>query len=172
MPQNQLKSSSTSQASGCTSKTFLCEHHRRQLQEHPKAAVLSWSDWVQEGAAAYQQGLLKKATTYFGCAFELAEQLVAQFTAHGQADGMRHIDRLLSAGEGLLDCLQRGDMPELQREYLLLMHNHLLHEQMRTPLMMAEIEDEMVASIRRLNSELPPLPAHYLPVRFHAARLH
>jgi len=50
--------------------------------------------------------------------------------------------------------------------------NHLLHEQMRTPLMMAEIEDEMVASIRRLNSELPPLPAHYLPVRSHAARLH
>lgn len=172
MPSMQLKSSTATQSAGCSSNTFLCDNHRRQLQEHTSAAILSWTDWVQEGAAAYQQGLLKKATTFFGCAFELSEMLVNQFTAHGEADGLRNIDRMLSAGDGLVDCFQRGEMPELQREYLLLMHNHLLHEQLRTPLMMAELEDQMVASIRRLNSEMPPLPTHCLPVRPHANRLH
>ena len=133
------------------SQQFLCQGHRAELGSRPDAAIRSWAEWVQEGSEALQEGSLKKATTYFGCAFELAEMLVHQYSAHSVADGLKHVDRLLSAGDGLLACLEYGGEQELQQRYQLAIHERLMFEQMRTPLLQAELDGAMHVSIRRLN---------------------
>ncbi len=114
---------------------FLCTSHSEQLASHLDATAPIWSSWMRQGEAARRASNLELSVQYFGCAFDLAVLLVERFTAHAEADGLRHCERLLQAGADLAESLARCGHLALRREYLNRIRQLMYQEQLRTPLL-------------------------------------
>lgn len=126
---------------------FLCTSHANQLALHLEATAPIWSSWMRQGEVAQQASELDLSIQYFGCAYDLAVMLVDRFTAHGELDGQRHVERLLQSGTRLAQSLARCGHLALRREYLNKIRQRLYREQLRLPLLAARLPqlDESLA---------------------------
>ena len=112
---------------------FLCPTHASQLSMHLEAVAPVWSSWMRRGDEACARAEHDVAIPYFGCACDLAVMLVERFSAHGELEGRRHIDRLLQSSSRLARALARCGHLSLRREYLRQLDELLYGEQLRLP---------------------------------------
>lgn len=57
---------------------FLCANHRQWLTSDVQRAERYWLDWMEQGCALFDSDNYAEAAPYFGCAFELADHLLAE----------------------------------------------------------------------------------------------
>jgi hypothetical protein len=55
----------------------LCANLRQWLTSDVQRAERYWLDWIEQGCALFDGGKYSEAALYFGCAFELADYLLA-----------------------------------------------------------------------------------------------
>ena len=114
---------------------FLCNKHRALLSERLDATAPIWSSWMRQGEACRATANFEESIQYFGCALDLSTLLVERYTAHGELDDQRHIERLLASGLALASAFARCGHLALRRELLDKMSDLHYREQVRTPLL-------------------------------------
>lgn len=120
---------------------FLCDNHREQLNGDLPAAVDKWSEWMLQAENCQNHGNLRSAMTYLGCAHELGEMLVEAFNAHEETQELRHIDRYMIAGIGLIRCLGVLGEANVADFYRGRMQKRLSRETARTPALHHALDD-------------------------------
>lgn len=118
---------------------FLCSKHRALLSERLDATAPIWSSWMRKGQSCRSNGSVDESIQYFGCAFDFSTLLIERYTAHGELDGQRHMDRLLASGMALARALAECGHLALRREFLNTIGDIHYREQLRTPLLAARL---------------------------------
>lgn len=114
---------------------FLCNKHRALLSDRLAATSPIWSSWMRQGDACRARSDDDQSIQYFGCALDLSILLIERYTAHGELDGQRHIERLMASGLALSAALARCGHLALRRTCLNQIGEIHYREQLRTPLM-------------------------------------
>lgn len=55
---------------------FLCANHRQWLDADLNRSEQHWFEWMEAGSNCLETGEIKEAIPFFGCAFEIAENLL------------------------------------------------------------------------------------------------
>lgn len=114
---------------------FLCSKHRALLTDRLAATAPIWSSWMRKGEACRARSEHDQSIQYFGCALDLSILLIERYTAHGELEGQRHVERLLASGLALSAALARCGHLALRRTFLDKIGDIHYREQLRTPLM-------------------------------------
>lgn len=114
---------------------FLCSKHRLLLSERLEATAPIWLSWMGKGEVCCSESNFEAGIQYFGCALDLSRLLIERYTAHGELDGQRHIERFLASGLALASALARCGQLALRREFLEAIGELHYREQLRTPLL-------------------------------------
>ncbi|WP_372779418.1 hypothetical protein [Litorivivens sp.] len=114
---------------------FLCSKHRSLLNERLEATAPIWASWMRKGEVCCSASNFEVGIQYFGCALDLSLLLIERYTAHGELDGQRHMERLLASGLALASALARCGHLSLRRQFLDSISELHYREQLRTPLL-------------------------------------
>jgi hypothetical protein len=107
---------------------FLCEIHRNQLQRQPRQALDLWDQWMAMGQQLMERREFLRAVRYLGSSFDIGDMLLSQPELLLSEDEMSHIDRFMVAGHYLAEAYDRLGEVELERNYLLIVHQRLMLE--------------------------------------------
>jgi len=106
---------------------FLCSNHRKQLIQSPTRAVECWNQWLDTGSNLIEQQNWKRASSYFGCCYEVAEWLLAQPELLQNESELTYVDRYMVAGHHLAECFGRIGRHDVELHYLLTVHRCLMN---------------------------------------------
>lgn len=104
---------------------FLCEPHRRMMQQFPDIARARWEEWMCQGYQALKLGNWRQALMFYGCSFEISEWLLdCQLRESGTVD-LQTLDQVMVSGHLLAESFGHDGNVAMERHYLLAVHKHL-----------------------------------------------
>lgn len=107
---------------------FLCEIHRNQLRRQPRQALDLWDQWMAVGQQLMERREFARAIRYLGSSFDIGDMLLCQPELLLPEDEMSHIDRFMVAGHYLAEAYGRLGETDVERNYLLAVHQRLMLE--------------------------------------------
>lgn len=107
---------------------FLCELHRSQLRRQPRQALDLWEQWMATGQQLMERRDFARAIRYLGSSFDIGEMLLSQPELLLPEEEMSHVDRFMVAGHYLAEAYGRLGEAELERNYLIIVHQRLMLE--------------------------------------------
>lgn len=106
---------------------YLCEFHRRQLQQYPQAAARRWQQWMQLGGDYFHRGDWQRAGTYLGSAYETGQLLLNTQPERFAEGDLNGFDQMMIAGHYLAECLRHQQRNADEWQVLSSVHQRLLN---------------------------------------------